>query len=727
MAKAISRLAIIVSADVGKVFQGFNDVETRLKDFAREVENSDRATRGRARAMSDEMSRAAQRVASDWEVAAMRQGWAAEKMARSMQQLGRVAALSSGGPFPTLADAWRQAGVPVSTVVTRERLGELEARRKEAFDRRAREIATPHLRAAEKFNDVAERELGKRLERQIEARDRAFDRAGMLKPVVGREDREQGPRRAAAWANLFADSLEFGLKRALAGAAATIKSAFAAGIGFALHEAFDTFAPSRVAQRILEVADLGTKASAIGMTARELSAMRYAAKQAGLEVGVVDHALVQMQQNIGRFALRVKTGSGIDLRAFGLDVDKFASADVVTRTQQLSDVFQRMGGGVERATLARAVFGRTARQMSQLLERGGIAEAAKRGEQLGVVFDERDVEGARNAAVAIREAEAAVEGLKTQIALALAPMIREGVQGFLAWADSMGGIRVIAQDMARFVVGAVANILEVVERLVNALIRLRNIGSDISDIPAKSVEGLKFAFTLGRYEMQEVGGDLEEVDFSDTISRLRELQDEIGEAKSGGGGSFDTRDSAARLMDTEAAALNARLQDQLHAVGLAGPALEIYKMELRGATDAQLELARATERQIEAQKDLISAQAEGERMRLAARGKARIAFDEIGDATRLLDRGVIDKYTWAGVAQRALTRLDNGKASLPEAAIAGSTQAASAVARARTRDQGASLKDAIDVLKNMEELERSMRDSLLEMAVQNGILTGDQL
>ena len=103
---------------------------------------------------------------------------------------------------------------------------------------------------------------------------------------------------------------------------------------------------------------------------------------------------------------------------------------------QLADGFKQNEDPIIRAKIGMTLFGKKWQEIAPMLMAGGegIAEATERMKKFKGVMDEETIEGAREFARTMRDAEFVTKGFQAVIAKSLAPVIQPLIEQFSEWA-----------------------------------------------------------------------------------------------------------------------------------------------------------------------------------------------------------------------------------------------------------------------------------------------------
>lgn len=161
-----------------------------------------------------------------------------------------------------------------------------------------------------------------------------------------------------------------------------------------------------------------------GGTAEDLSRLRFAAQQSGIGVDQLATGLVRLSRN--RSAVE-KLGISFEDAAGGARPLTEVLGDVAAR-------FEALPNGAEKNALALRLFGRSGADLIPILNRGrdGIRSLGAEADRLGLVFDQKGLDGVKAYTKAQRELSAAMESFKVQAGAEIATV---AVKSMTALAD----------------------------------------------------------------------------------------------------------------------------------------------------------------------------------------------------------------------------------------------------------------------------------------------------
>lgn len=181
------------------------------------------------------------------------------------------------------------------------------------------------------------------------------------------------------------------------------------------------------------VDNLGKKAKVVGLSIEELSVLRFAAGESGVEFETLSKMVGKASKNIGTFT---RTGAGPAaeaIRSLGLQV-RDVNGGVRGMNELLPEIataFEGISDEGERLSLSEAIFGREGgNQFIQWLEDSGgfmdeLGRATERATNLGVVFSERQFDRLKAYNDAIGRIGESWLGLRARIMVELAPALED--------------------------------------------------------------------------------------------------------------------------------------------------------------------------------------------------------------------------------------------------------------------------------------------------------------
>ncbi len=221
------------------------------------------------------------------------------------------------------------------------------------------------------------------------------------------------------------------------GSAFTAASAGIAAAGVALGSAL-LAAADRSAKYALELDEVADKT---GLAVEAVAGLRYAADVTTTSQSALTQGLSFFAAAID--AARDKTSKQAEeFRRLGISQQEIeaGSRDILPLLYRVSDAFRDDMTAVERAAVARRLFGRGGSELVEMLSRGsdGLREFAREAERMGLVIGEDSVAAAKKWQAEITFLKASLEGLAVTVGKIVLPALNNIVIGADA---ALGGMR----------------------------------------------------------------------------------------------------------------------------------------------------------------------------------------------------------------------------------------------------------------------------------------------
>lgn len=462
----------------------------------------------------------------------------------------------------------------------------------------------------------------------------------------------------------------------------------------------------------IDAADNASKfAQQVGISTEALSQFSYAAGLSGATTEEFEKALVKLNKS----AVDAAGGTAAQAEAFAALGVSVKGADGQIRDTEsllldLTDAFSRMEAGPRKTALAIDLFGKSGAKLIPFLNSGREGMAAMRAEAdaLGVTIDSNAAKAAERFNDNLTRLQTLLQGAANQAANNLLPVLDEMSAALVEFGKNSGAAGVIVDGLRvafETVVVLGANVAYV----------LTGIGRELGGLAAQAaaVATLDFgrAAEIGRLMREDAAGARKEIDaFSERIlganaaaekvrGTMAKWSAAIAAAKSGNleqqravmvglaeayrNAEFGAvgsaaaiqayqnavdaalptiRGKSAALVEVSDAAKGAakRLQSLVEALqleaatmGMSAGAVELHKLQLAGATAAQMNFARAVIQAREAFDAQAAALSEGKALTEGLRTPLE-AFDaELGRLNDLLQRGAIDWETYSRAVIKA--------------------------------------------------------------------------
>jgi TP901 family phage tail tape measure protein len=232
-----------------------------------------------------------------------------------------------------------------------------------------------------------------------------------------------------------------------------------------------------------------TMSTQYGMSTDQIQEFMYMSELTDTDIGTLTGSMTKLTKGMGEMG---KTGEASDeMKQLGVEVfntdGTMRSADEVF--MDVIDSLGQMDSGVERDSLAMAIFGKSAQELNPLIETGseGIAAYAQEAHDMGAVLDEDALTSLGDMDDEFQRVEQAGKALKTTIATALAPAITsitKGITKLSTWFQNLDGKQKKALLTIVGIVAAIAPLIAVVTKVIGIIKGLGAIFSVVSAGPA---------------------------------------------------------------------------------------------------------------------------------------------------------------------------------------------------------------------------------------------------
>jgi hypothetical protein len=382
------------------------------------------------------------------------------------------------------------------------------------------------------------------------------------------------------------------------------------------------------------VAELARDAQKLSVSTEELSKLRFAAQQTGVDTGTLSHAMLKLQEETGKAAM----GGGEAAAKFaelGLNAKALASENPAQEFQDIATKIAGIQNPAQRAAAEVALFGKSGAELGPLLAQGasGLAEMGAEADKLGVSVSSVDAESTLRAGRAVDKVEDAISGVGQHIAAGLAPYIEDAANRMIAWAetgDHVGKIIGGAMEFISYGAAGVVTYLQIGKAnfelfggigtaalggLVRAFGGLADAGAwvinklfgtkiDTSAIDDAAQDLANKSYAL----MQSAGHDYQQAFSGQTAAAVFQYFDNIKakaaqtsaeavKAHQAIGGAFSA-DGAAENVGKITDEL-AKMHKEVDEFGMSEGAKQLHDLKLLGATDAQQKEAAILEQNLE--------------------------------------------------------------------------------------------------------------------------------
>src|SRR5262245_2053392 len=239
----------------------------------------------------------------------------------------------------------------------------------------------------------------------------------------------------------------------LEGFAKTIK-----GIGVTLAAAAAPAALVKSIESTIESMDkLNKQSQKLGVPVEELSAMRYAAKLADVEVDTLSISMGKLAKNMSAVA-GGKGGPAADaFKAIGVEA-KRADGSLKTTSEMMTELagkFAQFEDGAAKTALAIAIFGKAGANMIPFLNQGtkGLQEATEEAKQFGLVLDKTTTSAAERFQDNMKRLAAIQEGIVTRATAGLVVQLDDLSRALVAVAKDADTMQAIITGVSGFIKG----------------------------------------------------------------------------------------------------------------------------------------------------------------------------------------------------------------------------------------------------------------------------------
>jgi hypothetical protein len=187
-------------------------------------------------------------------------------------------------------------------------------------------------------------------------------------------------------------------------------------------------------RRSMENADqLAKQARQVGLTTDRLQAMSLVAGEAGVSTQSLTNTLGIMQRNI----VELERGTATQVRAFeqlGLSIANLQGLDADVQFERIAERLNAIQDPAQRTALAMEVFGRSGREVINMLDGYSekLADATEFQRRFGIAISQTDAEAIERANDAVGRLREAFGGLGNLMAVSVAPVVEKVAKGLLA-------------------------------------------------------------------------------------------------------------------------------------------------------------------------------------------------------------------------------------------------------------------------------------------------------
>lgn len=142
---------------------------------------------------------------------------------------------------------------------------------------------------------------------------------------------------------------------------------------------------------LADARELTQLSQATGASVEQLTALRFAAQQSGVEFSTLTTVMAQFNQRMLEMGRDVNSTGQMTFRALGISIRDSAGnlRSILDILPEVADKFSRSADGANKAAVATVLFGEAGARLIPFLNKGsqGIEELKKEAERLGIVLD----------------------------------------------------------------------------------------------------------------------------------------------------------------------------------------------------------------------------------------------------------------------------------------------------------------------------------------------------
>lgn len=263
----------------------------------------------------------------------------------------------------------------------------------------------------------------------------------------------------------------------------------------------------------------------IGLTTDEFQKLAFAAKKSGMEIA-------GFEVGMGKFAktqVEAAKGSKEAIEKF-----KMAGIAIYDATgnlkkspqilKELADKFKSAPDGAKKTALAMMIFGKSGKDMIPMLNKGG-AELDKLGEKLkksGSLLSKESIDSFKKYRGAIADSKLVLEGLKTQIAVAVLPQAIKMAKKIADITEKMGGWINKHKTLFTAIITTAASIGVILTVAGTFLMTVGTLVRSIS-LAIKVFNAIKFAIFAVKYQIYILNGTLKSFAIAQKVATLNQM------------------------------------------------------------------------------------------------------------------------------------------------------------------------------------------------------------
>lgn len=418
----------------------------------------------------------------------------------------------------------------------------------------------------------------------------------------------------------------------------------------------------------IDAADAAAKtAQSLGITTEALTGLQFAAELSGVNNEKLSDAFKDLNKNIFDASQGAKSQADA-FKSLGVSVTdsngNLRSADSVLL--DIADRFAESADGADKTAIAMRVFGESGRTLIPLLNSGsdGIEQLTARAEELGLVIDSNTAKSAERFNDNLTVFQATTRGLSNAIATAMLPTL-----------ENLSGELVRIGDEANFATEAASFFSNALKVLVTGGVAVKSVFETVGDVIGGTAAAIvqaaqgNFSESLAILNDDSAGQGIEEA-----LARISRIWDDSANAALISGKIqqaelkriSDSSSGVPAEMSKEAEKAAQAIQKvidgltlEAQTVGMTKDQVALFKLELQGATDAQLAEARAAQAAIQSYDDRVRAlddALKAEEAYNAKKASAQSGLDSVSGGLQTVQERADAEY------QARLEAINNGRA-----------------------------------------------------------------
>lgn len=230
----------------------------------------------------------------------------------------------------------------------------------------------------------------------------------------------------------------------------------------------------------------------LGTTTEDLIGIEHAGVAVGSAIGSTEMALRTFNQRLGEVTVK---GSHAEkaLKRIGIEAKDLVGQSLKEQIGTVAEGISHLHSQSEKAAVAFRLFGRSGQQLLPALQEGRehLAHMAEEAGHLGITFTDEQGRMVEAAQTAIAEIGEIFEGLKQQLVITLAPVVREVAEIIKEWAIHIN----LSGGATQFFANILGVVLDAAVKIRDTLIMAYELGGKVFDT----------AFSGGHVDRSDIG------------------------------------------------------------------------------------------------------------------------------------------------------------------------------------------------------------------------------